>query len=256
MALRPIVTPSSDPGGFAALASTRVPAGWVRLTCSDPPLDALALMGEDSPHYTAGFGGWEITQRPRQVGMTTWQGTEPLELELGIVLDGLNGHHSQERVLRKLYAVARGDDESPPGVLRVRGIPLAADRWVIDSLELGDAIRRRSDGALIRQALTLTLREYVPPHYLQLRKGALSRAKGKTKLVTVKRGDTPATLARKHRCKWTEIRALNKTAHPPKQPWKANSNLKDGSKVRVPVATTHERKAKGSLRSRKTKGSK
>jgi hypothetical protein len=251
MALRPIVTPSSDPGGFAALASARVPAGYVRLTCSHPALDVLALMGEDSPHYTGGFGGWDVTARPRQVGMTTWAGVEPLELELGVLLDGFDAHQSQERVLRKLYAVARGDDDSPAGVLRVKGIPLAADRWVIDGLELGDAIRRRSDGALIRQALTLTLREYVPPQYLQIRRGALRGDKGKTKLVTVKRGDTPAKLARKHHCKWTDIRALNKTVHPPKQPWKANSDLRDGSKVRVPVASTRDRRAKGSRKSSK-----
>lgn len=241
-----VVTPTVDPGGWAAVASSRVPPGYVRLTCDDPPLDVYALLGEGSPHYTGGFGGWEITARPRQKGMTIWQGTEPLALELPLMLDGFATQSSQEPVLGKLYAVARGDDESPPGVVRVQGIPLAASRWVIESLELGDAILS-SSGERLRQALTLTLREYVPPSYLQLRRGALKGAKGKTKTVTVKKGDTPTSIARRQRCKWTDLRDLNVGVIT-----KANQNLKDGSKVRVPVADTRTRRAKGSPRSRKS----
>jgi len=246
--LGPILTPTTDPGGWAAVSSARVPAGYVRLTCDDPPLDLTALMGETTPHYTGGFGGWEITQRPRQVGMTIWQGTEPLSVELELILDGYSGqpapdYKSQEPTLRQLYAVARGDDESPPGVVRVQGVPLIVQRWVIESLELGDAILRQTDGSRVRQQVTLTLREYVPPSYLQLRKGALQGAKGKTKTITVKRGDTPASIARKQRCKWTEIRSLNIGVVT-----KANQNLKDGSKIRVPVADTRTRRAKASRR--------
>jgi hypothetical protein len=242
-----IVTPSIDPGGNAALANTnRTPPGWVRLTCSNPPLDTLALMGEGSPRYVGGFGGWDVTQRPRQVGMTTWAGSEPLSLELSLVFDGLRGERSQEPVLRKLYAVARGDDDSPPGILNVRGIALVADDWVIDTLDMGDALRRDYDHAIVRQQVTLTLREYVPPEYVQLRRARLER---KTKTVTVKDGDTLASLARKHRCKWTDIRGLNITTAPPRQPWKANSTLLVGSQLRVPVQAAHKRRAKGSAKS-------
>lgn len=246
----PIVTPTTDPGGWAAVASSRVPPGWVRLTCDDPPLDLVALMGSTTPHYTGGFGGWEVTARPRQVGMTVWQGTEPLTLELEIVLDGFATGRSQEPDLRKLYAVARGDDESPPGVVRVLGVPLIVPRWVVDGLELGDAILRQSDLSRIRQHVTLTLREYVPPTYLQLRRGALQGAKGKAKTLTVKKGDTPASIARRHRCKWTDVRDYNLLAKTPKPPWKANTKLVAGSKVRVPVADTRTRRAKGSTRTR------
>lgn len=246
----------------AAPVDVPVPKHYVRLYCDDPPLDTLALLGAETPRYSGGFGGWEVVARPRQVGMTIWQGTEPLELELAIILDGFrkgrrasNGtfaNVSQESVLAKLYAVARGDDESPAGIVRVFGLPLAADKWVIDSLELGDAILA-SNGERVRQSLSLTLREYVPPQYVQLRRHALGGDKGKTTLVTVRKGDTPAKIARKRHCKWTDIRRLNQNTAPPKQPWKANSELKDGTKVRVPVADARDRKAKGSSKSRKHK---
>jgi hypothetical protein len=244
------VTMTSDAGGFAAFASARVPPGCVRLTCDDPTLDVIVLMGEEPPTYTGGFGGWEITPRPRQIGMTTWQGTEPLTLTLSLMLDGLRARRSQEPLLRKLYDVARGDDESPPGVLRIAGIPLIAERWVIDELALGDAILHPEGGARIRQALTLTLREYVPPSYLRHYLQASSKDKAKTKTITVKRGDTPTTIARRARCKWTELRELNLGVVT-----KANQQLKPGSKLRVPVKRTVERRAKGSPRSRKSSSS-
>jgi hypothetical protein len=243
----PIVTPTSDPGGWVAVANARVPPGYVRLSCDDPPLDVLALLGEGSPRLTGGFGGWDVVARPQQVGMTVWTGVEPLSFELPILLDGFAARRSQEPDQRKLYAVARGDDESPPGVVRVAGVPLPVVRWVIEQIDVGDSILRTSDGSRLRQALTLTLREYVPPTYLQLRRSALKGTKGKTKVITVKRGDTPASIARKQRCAWTELRSLNVGVVK-----KANQALKVGSKLRVPVADAHRRRAKGSRRSSKS----
>lgn len=253
----PVLTPTADPGGWAAVASSRVPPGYVRLTCDDPALDCYALLGEGSPHYTAGFGGWEITARPQQVGMTIWQGTEPIALELPLVFDGFAAGLSQEPTLNRLYAVARGDDESPPGILRLAGLPLApgVSRWVIEELSLDDAILS-TEGERLRQTLTLTLREYVPPSYLQLRRGALQGSKGKTKAVTVRKHDTPTTIARRQRCKWVDVRDLNLLAKTPKPPWKANTKLTVGSKARVPVAVDKERRAKGSTRSRKSSSAK
>jgi hypothetical protein len=243
-----VVAASVDPGGWTAAAARRVPPGYVRLTSDDPPLDIYALMSAEAPRL-GGALGWEITARPRQVGMTVWTGSEPMSLELGLLLDGFASGLSVEPDLRALLAVARGDDESPPGVLRVGGLPLGPDRWVIESLELGDAILRPSDASRVRVELTLTLREYVPPHYVQLRRGALQGRKGKSKVIAVRQGETPA-LARRYRCSWTEIRDRN-----PGVVTKANQALRPGTHVRVPVAVTRERKAKGSPRSTKTASS-
>lgn len=213
-----------------------VPHGHVRLTCDDPAADLLLLLGEGAPRITAGLGGWEITARPRQVAMTTWQGSEPFALELAVMLDGYREGRSVEGQLRRLVIVARGDDESPPGVLRLQGLPVPADRWVLEALEYGDAILR-GDGQRLRQPLTLTLREYVPPSYLALRRSALQGAGRKTRLVRARRGDTPASIARRQRCAWTDLRELN-----PALVRKANQHLREGVKLRCPVARSKDRK--------------
>ena len=54
-----------------------VPPGWVRLTCDDPAADLPMLLGSEPPRLTGGFGGWEITARPQQTGMTTWRARSP-----------------------------------------------------------------------------------------------------------------------------------------------------------------------------------
>lgn len=225
-----------------------VPRGCIRLSCDDPAADLVLGLGAEPPKITGGVGGWEVTARPRQVGMTTWQGSEPFQMQLSVMLDGHSTDTSVEPTLRKLVTIARGDDESPPGVVSITGIPMPADDWVLEALEFGDALLRSADGARVRQPLGLTLREYVPPSFLQLRGGALA-GKGKTKVMTARKGDTPAKIARRQECKWTELRELNPTLVR-----KANQALVRHSKLRVPVAQRKDRRPRSSTVARRGSG--
>jgi hypothetical protein len=216
-----------------------LPHGTVRLTCDDPALNLVVLMGEEPPKLTGGMGGWEVTARPRQVGMTTWAGVEPFQLALAIMLDGHATGTSVEGALADLITVARGDAEAEPGIVGVDGIAVPVDRWVIEGIEFGDALLAAWSGERTRQPLTLTLREYVPPSYLQLRKRALLGAKGKTKVITTRKGDTPAKVALRVGCKYQDVRELNITSG---LAAKANQALKVGTKLRVPVAKRKDRK--------------
>jgi len=215
---------------------TGLPHGYVRLLCDDPPLNLALLMGETAPKVTGGIGGWDVTARPRQVAMTTWGGVEPFQLELPLMLDRHAAGVSVERDITRIVAVGRGDGESEPGILRIQGVALPVVRWVIEGVDFGDALMART-GNRTRQPFTLTLREYVPPAYLQLRRSATLGSKGKTKTLTVRKGDTPAKIAARQRCKWTDIRDLN-----PGLVRKANQALKTGTKLRVPVAASKARK--------------
>jgi len=177
--------------------------------------------------------------------MTIWQGTDPFALEISVMLDGWDpgtqgGGYSQEPDLRALLAAARGDEESEPSTWDIDGIPwLPADEWVLNGIEPGDAvIRRTSDFSRTRQDLTLSFVEYVPPEYVQIRAKARQGAKGKTTIYTVRKGDTPASIARKRRCKWTEIRDLNKALITKG----AKQALKPGTRIRVPVLVKPARK--------------
>jgi hypothetical protein len=125
--------------------------------------------------------------------MTTWQGVEPFELELSLLFDGFaSPYRSQETLAATLMRVARGDDESPPGIAHDRRAAAAARRRVGDRV---DRLRRRDLAherhGRVRQPVTLTLREYVPPEYKQLRRRALQGSKGKTKIVTASAATRP-----------------------------------------------------------------
>jgi len=215
--------------------------GRVRITCGDPDFRLDGWLGPDSPRYTGGFGGWNITPRPRQIGMVTYDGQEPITLEFQMVWDGILGVHghfirrraplSIEPHIRELLAVVRGDAESDPGIVRIEGIPsLPAKRWVISNIEFGDAIRRTSDMHRTRLMLTFTMLEYVPPHFKSIKKSAFGKNLGKTVTYKVSKGDTPHKIAKQRHCKWTDLRKLN-----PNAVRSANQKLRVGIRIRVPV---------------------
>lgn len=222
------------------------PPGHVQIYCADPPRSLVVLLGPDPLKLTGGGGGWETVARPHQVGMTLWQGGEPYALQLPLMLDDFPERGSVERAMRVINRLARGDDDSEPGIVEIGGVPLPADEWVIESVDYGDPIRGVRDLHLMRQPVTLALREYVPPEYVQLRRRALGKPKRKTRVVTVKKGDTPAKLARRVHCKWTALRELN-----PRVIKRANQKVgtkgdrfKVGMKLRAPVRP-ERKKGKG-----------
>jgi hypothetical protein len=232
-------------GGFRPRQRTPIrprlkpPQGYVGLLCDEPPLSLLALFGETAPTLSEGGGGWEVTERPQQVGMTTWKGSPPYQLEFSMMLDGFVTGDSVEPDIRLLRAVWRGTEKVPPGIVEVLGIPsLPTDEWIITGMTESDAALRRQDMSRVRCEVTLTLTEYNPPEYKSVRRRSLAEAKDRTTVYTVKKKDTPAKIARKRKCKWTDLRKLN-----PGVIKRANQDLKDGSKIRVPVMA--RKKGKG-----------
>lgn len=223
-------------------------SGRVRMTCGDPDFRLEGWLGPDSPRYTGGFGGWTITGRPRQVGMVSYEGVEPIQLEFQMVWDGRlttggafkHREHelSIEPHLRELLAVVRGDNESHPGIIRIQGIPsLPSKRWVIQNVDFGDAIRRVSDMHRTRLMMTFTMLEYIPPKFKKLKKRPFGKDLGKTVIYTVKKNDTPHKIAKRKQCKWTDIRDLNQGVVR-----KANQKLSVGTKLRVPARRARQDK--------------
>jgi hypothetical protein len=210
----------------------QVPAGFVRIWCDEPDLAIQERFGAELPKITTDEGPWDVVPRANQVSMTIPKGMGPWRLDLNILIDGLREQKGQEIKIGKLYDCWRGTKKSPPGILHVAGLPEVdpSMEWVIDTIDQGDYLRR-NDMHRIRQDLTIHFIEYISPQYLPMAKGALMGAK-KATVVTlkVKRGDTPATIARRRGVKWTTLRELN-----PGVIYKANQNLLDGSKIRVPA---------------------
>jgi hypothetical protein len=216
-----------------------VPPGYVRVTCTDPAFVLVGLMADDLPNLSAGAGGWNLIERPREVSMTVWGGVEPFQFTLPLLLDGFASGRSQEPALRGLARVARGDRESPPGIVQLDGIPsLPAREWVIEGIDYGDYIRRTNDLHRTRAHVTLTLREYVPPEYVQRRRSVMASS-SKVVIIQANTGDTLARIAKRRKIKsWTVLWDLNQALQR-----KANATLKKGTQVRVPSTKLASKKA-------------
>lgn len=248
----PDKSPNSTQKRRARVAGAKLlaPSGWVGLVSDNPPMRLLARLSEDEPEVGDGLGGWDITDRPQQVAMTTWKGNAPYSLSLPILLDGFADDVDIESQIAVLYDVARGRD-TEPGSVQISGIPgLPVDDWVITGIDVGDAIRRDTDFKRVRQKLTLAMLEYNPPSWESVKKSALQGAKSRTHFVTVKaspskkdaktKGETPTQIARRLHVKWTELRDANKDVIK----LTANTPLKIGTKLRAPLPAASSRKAR------------
>jgi hypothetical protein len=193
--------------------------------------------------------GWEMVPRPKQTGMTIWRGNEPLQGTFSFLLDGYRtgpigrvGHGSQRlagRVfdpqtpnINNLWKIARGDGDSRPGLISIEGIPEFPNiDWIIESMSFEDdgSIRSAHSFKQARIKCNMTVRQYMPPRYVPDRTPTGS-PKGKTVTWKCRHGDTPANIARRIGCKWTDIRELNK-----KIVKKSNMHLKAGTRIRVPA---------------------
>ena len=194
-----------------------------------------AYLGEEGAKITSGYGGWEVTARPRDVAMTTWQGRGPFEMDLPLLLDALATDGSVESDCRQIEraAVPKNAASTPPVVTVKGAVPRAGLRWVVESIDWGDALRSIWSGERVRQAVSLHLIEYQPP---QLRAPRSKATPKNSKIVKAKKKtNTYKELAKVHlenvnRC--AEIRKLNpqllnKKGNPIRSP-----------KTEIPLGTT------------------
>ena len=221
---------SAAPGRAGAPA---IPPGHVQLYCPDPPRNLVLPLGPEPVKVSGGGGGWEVLPRPHQTGATVWTGGEPYLLQVPLMLDNYARGTSVERSIRALERIARGDEETAPGPVEVGGLPLPVDQWVVESMEYGDPIRATDGLAVLRQPLTLTLREFVPPGFVQLRRrrsfgGGYGRGR-KTAGFKAKQGETVASFAKRRKVPWTALRELN-----PGVVVRANQKLKAGQLIYSP----------------------
>ena len=131
---------------------------FVTITCRSPRLSVRALMDEDAPTISAGYGGFEETQRPGRRSLVTWNGAAAYRMTLALVLEGWP-HTSVQAPCSALERMASmvAAFQAPPKI-RVSGsaVPKAGLDWRIDELAWGEALRT-SAGMLVRQRVALTL---------------------------------------------------------------------------------------------------
>lgn len=180
----------------------------------DEPL--VCLLGEASPHLTAGYGGWEEHARPKRRALLDWTGTAVRRLELELVLDAFGAGGYVEAECRRLDAWATSDHASvPPAKLRIDGaaVPRSDLTWVIDTLDWGDAIRAPA-GSRQRQNVTVTFAQAVEttqlariPRVRPRRTRAKLKAPGSRGIQRMAAEELGAAR------KWRSIATLNKIAN-------------------------------------------
>jgi hypothetical protein len=225
--------PTTGQGRIPTQRKVQVPAGYIFLSCSSPQLALLVRLGPEAWIPTGGWGGYEVVDRPQNVGMTVPKGVEPWQYTGSIMFDGLKHLQSQEDDIQALLLCTHGDDDTAPGIISISGLPdLPADDWVVEALDFDadSIIRHNRSMDRLRAKVTLTIREYVHPDYLRTANNAFKRPKGDTTIITSKTGDTPHKIAIRQGCDWKDIKRLN----PMRKITKANQILKKGLRIRVP----------------------
>ena len=203
-------------------------SSYVTITSTSPNLSVRALLGADGARMTGGYGGWSVISRPRRLGLTQWDGRNPLEMAVQLVLDAHADDGSVEAQCSALERMALPPRSlAEPPVVRITGaVPHSDLTWVVNEIAWG-AVIRRLDGNRTRQEVTLTLLRYVADDRLQLRPAAeRARDKGTStgkppgqRTYTVKKGDTLSGIAAKkeiygNASKWKLIASANKIRDP------------------------------------------
>lgn len=138
-------------------------ANHVELRAPSRGLRLKALLGDGTPTPSGAVGGWEVVGRPRRRPLTLWRGTpDPIRLTIPMMLDGWP-RESVEQECQTLMVMGGldGKDREPPELVLDGPLLYSVDRrpnwrWVIESLEWGEALRR-DDGARVRQIVTVNL---------------------------------------------------------------------------------------------------
>jgi LysM repeat protein len=211
------------------------PVGFVRFRSEDPFYEFVARLGDGSPVPTFDTG-WEREKRPKKKSLTNWTGSDGLELEFPILFDHfISGDgitcEAEIRQLEKMAGNEQDEDEPPIIAFNSNGViphdehDAAQVDWVIAKLQWGDSDRNKT-GNRIRQAVTVTLWEYVEDTQLnddsaatknrkkkgpKNKKGTKNRG-ARHKTHHVQPGETLSTIARDElgdASRWREIAKKN-----------------------------------------------
>jgi len=177
---------------------------------------------------TEGYGGWQITQRPRDVGITEWAGRNPMAVEIPFIIDNYlddpddnPGIDTEDEVSNLEKLCGLGTHNQPP-VCMVNGhgvIPhdykiYSGHKWIIENLtwDRDVELRSGSSGRRLRCGGTILIRQFITANDILSRLGPKSRAR-KPKIYVVKKGDTLEKIAKKmygDATKWKRIGDANK----------------------------------------------
>jgi hypothetical protein len=190
------------------------------------------VLGDDPPAPASGYGGWTVVSRQRRIGLTVWQGKDPLRLPIAVIFDGYEDRTSQEVPISRLSRMALPPSSGgEPPTVKVTGAGLpnyGPAEWVIENLQWGKNVIRdfAANGVMarLRQDCVVNLLEYRGDDRTMFKglnpgsknKGGQSTS-GWPKTYHVKAGDTLRKIAQHYyhdATKWKQIAEANKIRDP------------------------------------------
>jgi LysM repeat protein len=212
----------------------------IELTAPSKNLKVGAWRTSDPIVPSLGYGGHPVGARPKKKALTVWEGRQPFQIEVPLVLY-LGPTEIVEGLRSTLDAMATSRsqgwiDEQPPAVKikSNRGrLPLPADisddaNWWIEDLKWGEELRRASDGELVRKQVNVTLLERIDDELFNASSSTTTTSRGRN--YTVKKGDTLHSIAARELGSaklWWEITQLN-------EPLRSDGHLKPGMVLHLP----------------------
>jgi hypothetical protein len=170
-----------------------------------------ASFADGAPLVTDGYGGWQIVNRPRAVGIVEWQGRNPLAIEIPFMIDywmrGIDspGIHCETQVRRLERLLGVGMAHQPPicrvdsqGVIPHDYTLNRGKFWVVESVSWDRELELRhpSTGRRLRCGGTMTIRQFITPGDILRTIKATDKARI-PKTYRVKGGDTLSKIANK-----------------------------------------------------------
>jgi hypothetical protein len=138
-------------------------SAYITIRCPAHKTAVRGLMGTDVPRITGGYGGWRQLDKPRKRGTLEYEGIEPLEMQLELILDAWGEESRVTNVdtdLVELEAMTVPVDlNQPPPTVFVDGKAIPRDKstpWVITAITWGTTIRN-TEGETKRQTFQMTL---------------------------------------------------------------------------------------------------
>jgi len=174
-----------------------------------------ASFGDGAPLVTDGYGGWQVVNRPKAVGVVEWQGRNPLAIEIPFMIDYFMsddaaeirspGIHCETQVRRLERLLGVGMAHQPPicrvdsqGVIPHDYTLNKGKFWVVESVSWDRELELRHPitGRRIRCGGTMTVRQFITPHDIlhNIRAGDKAAV---PKTYRVKGGDTLSKIANK-----------------------------------------------------------
>lgn len=134
---------------------------------------------------------WTVVSRPRRVGFTTYDGSDPYRMDVPILFDGWDDGRGQEDAISILNQMRISADYVQPTTVSVDGaLPVKGATWVIENIDFGNNVIWHPNNYRLRQDAVVHLLQFIEADELAIKPASTAH------IYTVKTGDTLKSISK------------------------------------------------------------